>query len=149
MHKGLFHPVRLSVGIFYCEVLRWLRENVRCKRPEVWKNGDWLLHRDNVPAHTSLVVRELLTNSNMTTVPHPAYWPGLAPTISACSLKWNSGWKGDVSYPLKRSKRNQTRTKHANGGRLQWVLPKMAKIAGIVVYKSKVTTSEVTVEIRT
>ena len=46
---------------------------MRCKRPEVWKNGDWLLHRDNVPAHTSLVVRELLTNSNMTTVPHPAY----------------------------------------------------------------------------
>jgi hypothetical protein len=32
-------------------------------------NGDSLLHHDNAPAHTSLVVREFLTNKNMTTVP--------------------------------------------------------------------------------
>jgi len=63
----------------YCEVLRRLRENVRRKRPEMWKNGDWLLHHDNAHAHTSLVVREFLTKSNMTTVPHPAYSPDLAP----------------------------------------------------------------------
>jgi len=45
----------------------------------MWKNGHWLLHHDNVPAHTSLVVREILTKNNMTTVPHPAYSPDLAP----------------------------------------------------------------------
>jgi len=45
----------------------------------MWKNGDWLLHRDNAPAHTSLVVREFPTKNNMTTVPHPAYSPHLAP----------------------------------------------------------------------
>jgi len=39
----------------------------------MWKNGDWLLHHDNAPAHTSLVVKEFLTKNNMTTVPHPAY----------------------------------------------------------------------------
>jgi len=64
---------------FYCEVLRRMTENVRCKWPEMWKNGDWLLHRDNAPAHTSLVVREFLTKNNMTTVPHPAYSPDQAP----------------------------------------------------------------------
>jgi len=52
---------------------------VRRKRPEMWKNGDRLLHHDNAPAHTSLVVREFLTKNNMTTVSHPAYLPDLAP----------------------------------------------------------------------
>jgi len=52
---------------------------VRLKRPEMWKNVELLLHRDNAPAHTSLVVREFLTKNNMTTVPHPACSPGLAP----------------------------------------------------------------------
>jgi len=41
--------------------LRRLRENVRRKRPEMWKKRNWLLHHDNAPAHTSLVVREFLT----------------------------------------------------------------------------------------
>ena len=45
----------------------------------MWKNRDWLLHHDNAPAHISLVVREFLTKNNMTTVPHPAYSPDLAP----------------------------------------------------------------------
>ena len=52
---------------------------MRRKRPEMWKNGDWLLHHDNAPAHTSLIVREFLTKNNMTTVPYPAYSPDLAP----------------------------------------------------------------------
>jgi transposase len=45
----------------------------------MWKNGDWSLHHDNAPAHPSLIVREFLTKSNMTTVLHPAYSPDLAP----------------------------------------------------------------------
>jgi len=78
VHKE-FVPLGQTVnGKFYCEVLRRMRENVRCKRPEMWKNGDWLLHHDNAPAHTLLVVREFLTKNNMTTVPHPAYSPDLA-----------------------------------------------------------------------
>ena len=64
---------------FYCKVLRRMRENVRHKWLETWKNGDWLLHHDNAPAHTSLVVKEFLTKNNMTTVPHPVYSPDLAP----------------------------------------------------------------------
>ena len=45
----------------------------------MWKNGDCLLHHDNAPAHISLVVREFLANNNMTTVPHHANSPELAP----------------------------------------------------------------------
>jgi len=38
---------------FYLEVLRHLCELVRRKRPEKWRDGDWILHHDNAPAHTS------------------------------------------------------------------------------------------------
>jgi transposase len=59
-----------------------MRENVRCQQPEMWKNRDLLLHHDNAPAHTSLIVRVFLTKNNMTTVPHPDYSPDLAPCNS-------------------------------------------------------------------
>jgi len=45
----------------------------------MWKNGDWLLHHDDAPAHTLHVVREFLTENNMTTVPQPAYSPDQPP----------------------------------------------------------------------
>jgi len=38
-----------------------------------------LLHHADAPAHTLLIVRELLTKYNMTTVPHPAQSLDLAP----------------------------------------------------------------------
>jgi len=79
VHKEFIPPHQTVNGKFYCEVLRRLRENVRRKQPEMWKNGDWLLHHDNAPAHISLVVREFLTKNDMTTVPHPVYSPDLAP----------------------------------------------------------------------
>ena len=79
VHKKFVTPGQTVNGKFYCEVLRQRRENVRRKRPEMWKKGDWLLHHDNAPAHNSLVVREFLTKNNVTTVPHPDYSPDLAP----------------------------------------------------------------------
>jgi hypothetical protein len=73
-------------------------------------NGDWLLHHDNVPVDTSLIVREFLTKKKtwplFPTLPTNLTWP---PAISVCSLKWNSSWKGSISYPLKRSKQNCNR----------------------------------------
>ena len=73
VHKEFVPAGQTVNGEFYCEVLRRLRENVGCKLPEMWKNGNWLLHHDNAPANTSLIVREFLTKKNMTTAPHPAY----------------------------------------------------------------------------
>jgi hypothetical protein len=63
---------------FYCDVLRHLRENVRRKRLELWRNHNWLLHHDNAPAHTSLKTTEFVTN-NMVIIPHPPYSLDLAP----------------------------------------------------------------------
>ena len=40
------------------QIERNLREEIRQKRSNLWKNKNWLLHHDNVPAHTSLLVSE-------------------------------------------------------------------------------------------
>ena len=39
----------------------------------------WLLHHDNAPAHSSLLVRNFLTKNNTVIMPQPPYSPDLAP----------------------------------------------------------------------
>jgi transposase len=56
-----------------------LEENVQRKRPEFWRNHNWLLHHNNASTHTSLKTTEFVTNSNMVIVPHPPYLLDLAP----------------------------------------------------------------------
>jgi len=51
---------------------------VRRKQPEKWANG-FIFHQDNAPHHTSLLVRQVLSNKNITVCPHPPYSPDLAP----------------------------------------------------------------------
>jgi hypothetical protein len=50
--KGIVHcefvPLNATVNSdFHCNVLRCLRENVQRKRPELWRNHNWLPHHDN------------------------------------------------------------------------------------------------------
>jgi len=63
---------------FYVEVLRHLRESVRQKEPEKWWNGDWILHHDNAPAHTSHLVQQFLTKHGTAQLQQPPYSPDLA-----------------------------------------------------------------------
>jgi transposase len=64
---------------FYCSVLRRLRENIRRKRPELWRAGNLLLHDDNAPSHRALVTREFLTHNSIFTLPDALYSLDLAP----------------------------------------------------------------------
>ena len=132
MHKELVPPGQTVNGNFYCEVLRWLRENVRRKRPEIWKNGDWLLRHDNALAHISLLVREFLTKNNMTTVPHPAYSPDLAPCGFYMFPKMKLVERTVPCFHWRDPSKIATGTKHAKASRLHWVLPKMAKSLGLL-----------------
>jgi len=43
---------------FYLNILKCLREAVQRKSPATWTNNTWMLHHDNAPAHTSLLIRE-------------------------------------------------------------------------------------------
>ena len=63
--------------VYYKEVLT-LHELVR-RRPEIWKNGSWVLHQDNAPAHNTLPVKMFLTKHKITVLEHPLHSPDLAP----------------------------------------------------------------------
>jgi hypothetical protein len=45
---------------FYCDVLRWLRENVRRRRPKLWREQTRLLQLDNAPSHISVLTQQFL-----------------------------------------------------------------------------------------
>ncbi|UYV80779.1 hypothetical protein LAZ67_19001718 [Cordylochernes scorpioides] len=58
--RGVVHHEFLPQGRtvnkeYYLQVMRNLREAIRQKRLDLWKNKIWLLHHDNAPAHTSLL----------------------------------------------------------------------------------------------
>ncbi|UYV66476.1 hypothetical protein LAZ67_4001822 [Cordylochernes scorpioides] len=82
--RGVVHHEFLPQGRtvnkeYYLQVMRNLREAIRQKRPDLWKNKNWLLHHDNAPAHTSLLVRDLLAKNKTLMMPQPPYSPDLAP----------------------------------------------------------------------
>ena len=63
-YRGVVHQEFLSYGCtvnkeYYLEVMHRLREAIRRKRPELWKNNSWLLHHDNAPALTPLCLWEI------------------------------------------------------------------------------------------
>ncbi|XP_076165947.1 dihydropteridine reductase isoform X1 [Ptiloglossa arizonensis] len=82
--RGVVHHEFLPQGRtvnkeYYLQVMRNLREAIRQKRPDLWKNKNWLLHHDNASAHTSLLVRDFLAKNNTLMMPQPPYSPDLAP----------------------------------------------------------------------
>jgi hypothetical protein len=79
VRRELVPPNTMVISDVYCDVLRRLRENMRRKRQELWRNHNWLLHHDKVPAHTSLKTTEFVTNKNMVIIPHLTYSLDLAP----------------------------------------------------------------------
>jgi len=78
VHYELVPTGQTVSHVYYLEVLERLRENVRRKRPKLFANNSWILHHDNVPAHTALYVREFLATKQITVLEHPAYSPDLA-----------------------------------------------------------------------
>jgi len=58
---------------FYVEVLKRLRDRVRRVRPELWEGRRWILHHDNAPAHSALIVREVLARNSITVHEQPPY----------------------------------------------------------------------------
>ena len=59
--------------------LKLLREAVRQKRTELWKNQSLILHHDNALAHISMLLREFLAKNKTIIMPQPPYSTDLAP----------------------------------------------------------------------
>lgn len=53
VHKVFVPPGQTVNGKFCCDLLRCLRESVRHKRPDRWRNNSWALHHCNAVARTS------------------------------------------------------------------------------------------------
>ena len=95
---------------FYLEVLRRLRESVRRKRPEKWQDGDWILHHNNVPAHTSHLVQQFLAKHSTAQLQQPPYSPDLAPCDFFLFPRLKKVLKGHRFEATEDIKRNLTKT---------------------------------------
>ncbi|CAK9818191.1 Mariner Mos1 transposase [Anthophora quadrimaculata] len=64
---------------YYLSVMRRLRENIRRKRLDLWKNNSWILHHDNAPWYTSILVREFLAKNSINVIEQAPYSPDMTP----------------------------------------------------------------------
>ena len=80
--------------VYYKNVLTTLRERVRRRRPDMWKNASWILHHDNAPTHNALTVKRYLAKNISPVKEHPPYSPDLAPCDFFLFPKINSALKG-------------------------------------------------------
>ncbi|GFY08975.1 protein GVQW3 [Trichonephila clavipes] len=83
-YEGIVHHKYAHTGQtinkeYYVEVLKRLRNAIRRKRPQLWESGDWLLHHDNAPAHTSNLVQQYLSKHSIAQLRQPPYSPDIAP----------------------------------------------------------------------
>jgi histone-lysine N-methyltransferase SETMAR len=75
-----FVPAGTSVtAAFYVDVSKSLRESVRRKRTQKWKN-DWASYRDAAPSRTGMAVQQFLAKKQHSDCAHPPYSPDLAPS---------------------------------------------------------------------
>lgn len=93
---------------YYLEVLTRLREKIRRKRPELWKENSWVLHQDNAPAHSAFSVKTFLANHNIPVLEHPPYSPDLAPCDFYLFPKIKSALKGTRFDTVEDVKRKAT-----------------------------------------
>ncbi|GFW09975.1 uncharacterized protein TNCV_4207401 [Trichonephila clavipes] len=70
----------------YVEVLKRLRNAIRRKRPQLWESGDWLLHHDNAPAHTSNLVQQYLSKHSIAQLRQPPYSPDIASSLRLLAI---------------------------------------------------------------
>ena len=50
-----------------------VRQTLRNKRPNQWKNNVGMLHQDNAPAHNALLDKKFLPDKHIPVLEHPSY----------------------------------------------------------------------------
>jgi len=79
VHHEFVPPGQTVNSHSYVQVLQRLRDAVRRKRRDKWQ-GEWFLHYDNAPSHTSLVVQQFLSEKSILVITQPPYSPDRAPS---------------------------------------------------------------------
>jgi len=90
--------------------VRRLRESIHRKQPEKWRDGDWILHHDNAPAHTSHLVQQVLAKHGTAQLQQPPYSPDLAPCDFFLSPRLNKVLKGHRFEATEDIKQNSMKT---------------------------------------
>jgi len=75
--------------VYYKYVLTTLRERVRRRKPDMWKNASCILHHDN-----ALSVKRILAKNNNPMRENPSFSPDLAPCAFFLFPKIKSALKG-------------------------------------------------------
>ena len=79
MRHEFIPPGQTVNGHFYVQVLQRLHDAIRRKRRDKWQ-GEWFLHHDNAPSHTSLDVQQFFTEKSIPVITQPLYSQDLAPS---------------------------------------------------------------------
>jgi len=87
-----------------------LHESVRRKRLEKWQDGDWILHHDNAPPHTSYLVQQFLGKHGTTQLQQLPYSPDLAPCDFFLFPRLKKVLKGHRFEAMEDIKRNLMKT---------------------------------------
>ncbi|CAH2098388.1 unnamed protein product [Euphydryas editha] len=73
--KSYFYRVARSTRNINCKLCAICTKQSTRNHPDLWKKKNWHLQHDNVPAHTSLLVPEFLTENNAVMLLQPPYSP--------------------------------------------------------------------------
>ncbi|KAG5321996.1 MOS1T transposase, partial [Acromyrmex heyeri] len=95
--------IKINEIMINCQKI--LRERVRKKRSELWKNKSWILHQDNAPAHNALSVKRYLAARGTPVLEHAPYSPDLAPCDFFLFPKIKSALKGTRFESMEEVKR--------------------------------------------
>jgi len=90
--------------------VRRLHESVCRKRLEKWQEGDWILHHDNAPTHTSHLVQEFLAKHGTAQFQQPPYSPDLVPCDFFLFPRLKKVLKGHRFEATEDIKQNSTKT---------------------------------------
>jgi len=77
VQKEFVLPGQTVNGKFYCDVLRRVRENIRRKPVDKWRNNSRALHNDNSGSRVARCAA-VFGSTKTTVIPHPLYSPDLA-----------------------------------------------------------------------
>ena len=87
-----------------------LSEAICQKRTELWNHQSWILHHDNPPAHTSMLVCEFFVKNKTVIMPQPPYSPDLATADFFLFLKLKTPMKGKRFATIEEIKKNRNRS---------------------------------------
>ena len=134
VHYEFLPPCQTVNKKYFLSAKRRLREAIRLKRPELWGNNSWVLHHDNAPSHTVLILRDHFVKNSKHIVPQPPYSPDLAPCDFWLFPKLKRPLRGTRFESIDEIKLNRKRRWWLYRKRTIWHVSRIGKFVGISIF---------------